>query len=448
MNKRKVFSFALLVLMLPTFGLATAWLPKQKTEKLNLNPQVPGLGRQVERVSFVKGSWFAAEQKSDSVLVSSFAKRSHDVHLDSSGNLTGRLSTIMSELSSRTPAEGVEVFIAQGNVIVAKARTNDEGEFKVRGLSPSSYSFVARSEGAFLGFGMNLLSNNSENANDYSIDAALVPVGYNTLSISKPLIAPKMVINRDSEVKFAPTAVSGPKATSIRTHQVELTNDGKLIGRIHQIDQAGNPILAGDAAVILVQGDTEVARTTSDEMGIFHFSTVDPGAYSIVASNKQGFAAFGFEAIKAEIDSREVKVATAAPQIHPTVDFALAAPLQLPEATVIDPGFEPISFGGGGDGCFVPSVGCGGCGGCGCGDAGFVDGGIAGGGGGLLGGGLFGGGLFGGGGGLFGGGLLGGGGLGTVGRLALIGGISYGIAEAVSDDGANLNQQNGSPSNP
>jgi hypothetical protein len=90
-------------------------------------------------------------------------------------------------------------------------------------------------------------------------------------------------------------------ATSVRQHRVALWPDGRMVGRLHNIDLlSGRPKLIEDVNVFLIRDDQLVAQTRVNRIGVFEIPDLVPGGYALVAAGQDGFGAVGFELTRSE----------------------------------------------------------------------------------------------------------------------------------------------------
>lgn len=349
-------------------------------------------------------------------------ERSHVVTLTQSGTIKGTISSMISNLESRAPLTSMEVFAVQKGNVVSQTTTDSQGNYSLPNLTPGVYSLIARGPDGFLAFGFTALPFDKDNDSFSSLDSVAVASSYNMVDVESRIQSPdqEQIRSVEKDDKFLAKEFSlvseAVPATSIAVHKVPVLEDGRILGRLHKIKADGKSVNVANSDVILLQGEKEIARSISDELGVFEFAKVATGSYSLIASSSLGFAAIGFEVVDAKLPSDFVPVSTQdvpfdVPQnvsetINP-IDIAVACPCEIPVAGTDEYVYETTST------CGVDPCSCGvslesGCG-CGAGGGGF-------------------------GGGVGGGGLFGGGGLGPIGRLALTAGIAYGIAEAVNDD--------------
>ena len=83
-------------------------------------------------------------------------------------------------------------------------------------------------------------------------------------------------------------------ATSISSHQVIPTADGRLVGRVHQMtSRSGRPVELRNTRIMLLQKDDVYAAVTTDSYGIFEFEDIPTGEYSCVAVGQDGLGCIG-----------------------------------------------------------------------------------------------------------------------------------------------------------
>ena len=92
-------------------------------------------------------------------------------------------------------------------------------------------------------------------------------------------------------VNFAPDA---KPSTSVSSRTVSKTSDGRLVGRVHQMNTlSGRPVDVRTTKVLLLENDSVVASTTSDNYGVFEFTGVPDGSYGVLAAGVDGVGLVG-----------------------------------------------------------------------------------------------------------------------------------------------------------
>lgn len=297
----------------------------------------------------VAGDWNEAAVEGDQAVTNVI--RAHWVHLTPGGEVRGRISTINDETEQLEPAAGLQIRFIQDGQTRGQADTLPNGEFIASGLKPGVYTLVASGARGFVAYSLNLLPAVAPPAEvgrirtrgnrdpirlvqfevaqaELAIDTAAIPPTFLTLKAivrdyyrefaegvvredeftkaaqvdqqeNRPGIEDDTGAERrrgtDQLFKKLPTAKD---ATSIRHHQIPLTPDGRMIGRLYGVDQAsGRPRMIEDVNVFIIQDDRIAAQLRVDKYGIFAAKGLEPGGYSIVAAGRDGFGAVGFQLV-------------------------------------------------------------------------------------------------------------------------------------------------------
>ena len=387
------------------------------------------------------------------------ADRIHQITLNSTGGIEGRITTLTTEDSEGLA--DLKVYFVRNGDVVKQALTDASGTFRIDNMSEGAYSFVATGKSGFAAYGVNVVANDGVSTVN-AMEAA---------AVSPRFSAVKDILRNNLPEQVAAEILAGDSnitAELVGANRIQL-QDGNLVGSI--VPLFGEISNVEGTQVHIISGDKQIAQVQADANGAFSVADLEPGVYDFVAAGPTGIAAVSFQAIDSEgeiaasvMDSDEIPVAiepaaaaAALPfqgsgsvisgpaPISADIPFDTASSLNVCTTCQADAGFvgesygsdvvydqgyevgEPIQYAS-------ESVSCGGACGSSCGSAGdfsnfsscnSCSGGAAGGGA-AGGGGLFGGRL--GGGGLFGGGSS------ALRRLALLGGIGAAIAISVSDD--------------
>ncbi len=355
------------------------------------------------------------------------------VSLTADGLLQGAIATTTTGQGEMIPAEGLTLHFVSSGRIAGTAVTAADGTFEVPGLAPGVYSMIAIGQPGFIAYSVMVLPHAQAQAmkrgqrgvarqvafqpaveTQIRIEALAVGPTFSTLRNLITQFYPEMELSEVDEADVVRAIESelgqgaadegtppwyrglrdlleevppSTPATAVRRHPVQLTEDGRMVGRLIGIQRVtGRPKMVRRANIFIIRDDRVVARSAVNELGIFEIRGLDPGLYSIVAAGPDGFGAMGFELI-------------AAPELQASNDdsdtqFVAAAVLAGETSNLVMPLIDnpqDLAAGigaGAGDG--------GGAGGQGGGVGGVVGGGTGGGGGGGGGGGA-GGGAFGGG---------------------------------------------------
>ena len=301
--------------------------------------------------------------------------RAHWVNLNQEGQLVGRISVFDAQ-DQFVPVANLQIRFVREGTTVATTRTDETGRFVVSTLRPDVYTLVAEGPNGFLGYSLEILSfveaqrrasrdpirlaQLEQVEASLEIDAAAVPPTFSTLKRIVRRYYPDIRMHNVAEAAYEPVvqrdereAVEGSgtpagparrrgasqlqqelppsrDATSIRSHQVALLPDGRMLGRMHGIDRlTGRPKLIEDVNVFLLQNDRLVDRVRVDRYGVFEVPNLQPGAYALVAAGRDGFGAVGFQLVPAAPGAN----AGMSPRWDP-IQWAMARPRALPERLV------------------------------------------------------------------------------------------------------------------
>jgi hypothetical protein len=102
---------------------------------------------------------------------------------------------------------------------------------------------------------------------------------------------PPRLYGYEGQSLFLPAA---RPATSVSSHQVIPTADGRLVGRVHQMNSRnGRPVELRNTRIMLLQNDDVYAAVTTDSYGVFEFENIPTGEYSCVAVGQDGLGCIG-----------------------------------------------------------------------------------------------------------------------------------------------------------
>ena len=258
---------------------------------------------------------------------------------------------IDAETRQLTPVKDMRLYFVRSGEVVQRVEAMADGKFIARRLPPAVYSLIGAGPDGFIAYSMQVLPPLSEDNNDtngalggarhrpeqppqLAIDAIAVPPS-NFGAIRKLIrahvpsgaeVAKREEAATDAipaEARSVDDPVADMKdyvpATSIRSHQIRLQPDGRLLGRVRrQRTQTGRPLAVRQVQVFLVQDDIVMARTSINESGVFAFDDVPAGVYSLVVVPRegsstadkfhQGFAAFSIEVVPSEPDRAQAEM--------------------------------------------------------------------------------------------------------------------------------------------
>jgi hypothetical protein len=203
--------------------------------------------------------------------------------------------------------ERLNVFLMHMGRLVKQTNLDAEGRFEFNNVRQGAYSLIGWGDQGFFAFGLNILAYNPNGAskvqNSLSVTAFQNKTSINTdwIQYYAPGVSYRVFGRYETgEGRDDPAALFGleglgsnlPKsipATSISSHRVSRTEDGRLVGRVHQFNSInGRPVDVRTTKVLLLEGDSVVASTTTDNYGVFEFEEVPDGSYAVVAAGVDG----------------------------------------------------------------------------------------------------------------------------------------------------------------
>ncbi len=336
------------------------------------------------------------------------------IGLNDSSGVDGKL-VAYGDGGSLAPRPAVEVLLLRKGQVVAREKTDANGEFKFKNIAAGTYSFMARSEFTYATFGVHILPVGSGSPSSFEVCASTA-----SATRAKELLRDNWVPSESYNSKVFDKDPVADKRVIYTSPKVLLQN-GDLLG---QVSRPGVPLsqqnLTGNIAHVFQAGRSVAAAPISRD-GKFRLMGLSGGIYDLVVMGKDGGAIIGFEAVAAPVANLRPIAAGFVSLQQPgnVLNVELADPVDI--APIVEEVPPPFAQDG-----FQPAAG----GGFGAPGGGFGGGGRFGG--------RLGGGLGGGGGG--GGGGLGGGG---IGGLLGIAGLAVGVA-ALSNNDDNFAPQQGS----
>lgn len=228
-----------------------------------------------------------------------------------------RGSWIMVDVNGRfdgivTPGEGADIgnmniFLMHMGRLVNQTTVDSSGRFSFNNVNQGAYGLVGWGANGFFAFGLNILANNPENEGKISNQVSATAF-QNKTTINTDWIrdfAPKVGfrvfgVYPNGEGRDDPTSLYGllglynnlppfVPSTSISSHNVSRTSDGRLLGRVHQINSLnGRPVNVRSTKVLLLENDSVVASTETDNFGIFEFQNVPNGSFGVLAAGLDG----------------------------------------------------------------------------------------------------------------------------------------------------------------
>ncbi len=287
-------------------------------------------------------------------VITSSERHSHVVQLDEAGGVNGRIAVVDSATDATVAAVGVKVTINRRGEALATSNTDWNGEFRIDGLQPGAYTFIASSDTAMATFGIYVDDDPDQvpAANETQIDIVAIGDG------SDPV---RQVLNADYEFRqytFAPRPRENDLPVVGGPNHVHLTDEGQLIGRVVPLEwESPEPrfnMVGND--VYLFQNGSLVAQAAVDADGYFVIENVAPGRYDFASAGPHGGAAFCIDVVDydtvTQIERQSPTRLISARKIayQASVDAVLGEPAGGPpnievEVTVILPDYPPIGGG-------------------------------------------------------------------------------------------------------
>jgi hypothetical protein len=250
--------------------------------------------------------------------------RPYQVRLNSAGEIEGRVNIVSPETGELGSAQEMSIAFLQQGRVIAQRNPGLEGRFQVQ-LAPGVYSVVGSGPDGYIAYGMHVLPAEltvedgaagetqpvafQEVLSELSIDTVAVPVTDlpMVVNLARSNIPPELLSPNPSGPAVTPGQLITPEENaqflnrspdvSLAGHQVQIQEDGRLIGRMHRMDQNGEPVRIRRLNVFLVRDNQVIAQAPVNELGRFEFFDVQDGIYSFVAAGMDGLAAFTMQAV-------------------------------------------------------------------------------------------------------------------------------------------------------
>lgn len=206
----------------------------------------------------------------------------------------------------------MNVFLMNQGRLVKQTSLDDSGRFEFNNVRQGAYALIGWGDRGFFAFGVNILPPNPKAIGDIP-NKITVTAFQNRTTINTDWIShyapqvtyrvygrypvgegpddPARLYGFRGLASHAPEAIP---ATSISSHHVETSADGRLVGRVHQMNSiSGRPVDVRTTKVLLLEDDDVVASTTTDNFGVFEFQQVPNGSYGVVAAGVDGVGMIG-----------------------------------------------------------------------------------------------------------------------------------------------------------
>ncbi|MEE2826741.1 MAG: hypothetical protein VYE64_08955 [Planctomycetota bacterium] len=306
-------------------------MPNFQAPDTSLSPMDPYIPEQKNEVNEKFAGWREAGEGNNIERLAD-GLRANWVMSDRSGRIDGTISTY-----GKSNLLNMRVSLLNNGRVISQTKADAFGRFRFNNVRPGTYTLAGFGDSALFVFGFNVLAFDeaAQDRTPTSIDVMAVP---NETTINLDWIryfAPQVVMRvygryvsddeynnqaweasklatglgmLDGEAELAsPERLYGvkglsskypecPPATSIGMHSTNLTDDGRLVGRVHQVNSLhGRPVELRNTRVMLLKDDGVVTAETTDNYGVFELLDVDPGQYALVAVGEDGMGCIGIE---------------------------------------------------------------------------------------------------------------------------------------------------------
>ena len=234
--------------------------------------------------------------------------RGNWIMVDAAGRFEGQVMP-----GKSADVTNMNIFLMHMGRLVKQTTVDEDGRFVFNNVRQGAYALTGWGERGFFSFGLNILANNPNSTDNIPPNSITVTAFQNQTSINIDWIkyySPQVgfrVFGRYPEGEGAKNdpalygtlglynyPPSTTPATSISSHVVNRTPDGRLVGRVHQINSInGRPVDLRSTKVLLLENDSVVAATASDNFGIFEFEQVPNGSYGVLAAGVDGMGLIG-----------------------------------------------------------------------------------------------------------------------------------------------------------
>ena len=223
------------------------------------------------------------------------------------GALAGRLAGI-----EGADAGNLVITLLNNGRVVTTTTPDDDASFTFPNVRQGAYSLVGWGDNAFFAFGFNVLRYSEDAPTDIPTEL-LVTAAPNRTSINldwirhfspgvKFRVYGRYTQGEESEdldrlYGFKGLSTNFPDAvpaTSLSHQAVSYSDNGLLMGRIHQVTTlTGRPVDIRNTRVMLLRNDDVFAATTTDNYGVFGFTDIPQGEYACVAAGIDGMGCIG-----------------------------------------------------------------------------------------------------------------------------------------------------------
>lgn len=243
--------------------------------------------------------------------------RSQVVRLDENNELQGKVNVIDTVTGQLSAIQKIRIRFVRRGVVKALVTPGPDGTFTARNLEPGMYSMIAAGDDGFLAWAVNIQPRlkdvakmpkwkrvrylMQEASDSLDIDSAAVPPSnFDPLKSLLRTYLPKddSVLSLDKPGDGDDVQPSTLPGSQLKHHQIQLTDDGRLLGRIRRLDASGGRSLRiRQLNVFLLRDNQIVSQEPVSPNGTFAFTELAPNVYSLVAAGRDGFVAFSIDVV-------------------------------------------------------------------------------------------------------------------------------------------------------
>ena len=285
--------------------------------------------------------------------------RSHIVRLGDDDAVRGKLTVLNESSGVREPIQNVKIKFVRKGEVKAELSPDADGSFVAMDLEDGVYSMIVAGEDGFLAWSVNVKPKLPDVAKmpkhmrakflrqdvkeELDVQAVAVPP---TNFIPLKQLLTEYLPSEDSTLYLDgedfPEGMENPPrdanpATSLKHHQIRLTEDGRLLGRIRRLQpDSGRDLKIRQLNVFLLKGQEIASQEDVAPNGTFAFEDLEPGVYSLVAAGRDGFLAFSIDVLAARSADTDITringLVPVAMRMQPAglqIDVALCSPLDF-----------------------------------------------------------------------------------------------------------------------
>lgn len=261
--------------------------------------------------------------------------RQQQIVLDAEGSFAGRLIALG---GGDAPAAGYTVKVLSKGEVKGVAKTDEEGRFKISGVTPGVGGILAYSADGLLLFGVRFSAPEGDLvAEEAELDMDAAVVMNADVAVARQLILQALNDAGSGELRFTDDASAeddsfpfgtGEKSTSLSAQPVKLEADGSLKGTINVLDErTGRNREVMDLTLNFLRDGQLVHAAEVNNNGDFSATGLIPGLYSVVGTGRDGVFALGLEVLGS---TQEVaKPGDAVPVVLPASSGFSASPVSL-----------------------------------------------------------------------------------------------------------------------